>query len=231
MKKFNFYLLSVLVLLLAACSNTKNPSTEENTSDFTELEEENEELRQQLEEQDTEERNEEVAFEEPNNGAETADATEGSGEIDNQNDNAESDRSEIIFDIASTEVKSQFIGTENSNEDGYFEQDAITVGMSQTEIEEVYGSYDFTLQGGGSAPAFYGNLAVIYSGFYPYGDGDDASDNSINPDENYVEAVYYYAGITENEPIEAWGEPEDARATGPAYVYQGEGHDGKYYVN
>lgn len=230
MKKFNFHLLSILILLLAACGNTENSSTEENTSELTELEEENEELREQLQEQDSEEVHEGVQIEESDDGAETIDATEGSEKNNDQNDSSESIRSELIFDINSPEVQSQFIGTDNINDEGYFEQDAITVGMSQTEIEEKYGPYDFTLQAGGSAPAFYGNLAMIYSEFAPYGDGEDASDSSINPDENYVEAVYYYAGITENELIEAWGEPEEARTRGPALVYRGEGDDGNYYV-
>lgn len=213
MKKLNIYLLSVFILLLTACSSNEDSSTETVSesevggSELAELEEEN-----------------------SNNGPEEGETTEDQGERDNQHYNSESDRSKLVFDITSPEVISQFIGTENKNKDGYFEQDAITVGVSQTEIEEKYGAYDFTLQAGGSAPAFYGNLAVIYSGFYPYGDGDDASDSSINPDENYVEAVYYYAGITENELIEAWGEPQDARTTGPALIYQGEGDDGNYYV-
>lgn len=211
MKKLNIYLLSVFILLLTACSSNEDSSTETVSesevggSELAELEEEN-----------------------SNNWPEEGETTEDQGERDNQHYNSESDRSKLVFDINSPEVISQFIGTENKNKDGYFEQDAITVGVSQTEIEEKYGAYDFTLQAGGSAPAFYGNLAVIYSGFYPY--GDDASDSSINPDENYVEAVYYYAGITENELIEAWGEPQDARTTGPAHIYQGEGDDGNYYV-
>ncbi len=91
MKKFNFHLLSILILLLAACGNTENSSTEENTSELTELEEENEELREQLQEQDSEEVHEGVRIEESDDGAETIDATEGSEKNNDQNDTKFSD--------------------------------------------------------------------------------------------------------------------------------------------
>lgn len=110
--------------------------------------------------------------------------------------------------------------------------------MSQTEVEEMYGTYDFSFYYQGADPAFYENLAVVYSELGPYGSGDgsDASMNDINPDENIVESVYYYAGITESEMIAALDEPDDqddgSRSMNglPYYIYQGTGQDDRYYI-
>lgn len=249
MKNLTFYLLSLFILLLAACGNNEEPSTEEATatedednSEITELEEENEELRRQLEEQDDKDVNGEATEEteagSDDNGTGSSDTAEGTESEDNQDDNTEGNRSDLVFDINSSEVRSQLIGTDSGNSEGYFEQDAITIGMSQTEVEEMYGTYDFSFYYQGAAPAFYENLAVVYSELGPYGpgDGSDASMNDINPDENMVESVYYYAGITEDEMIEALGEPDDqddgSRSMNglPYYIYQGTGQDDRYYI-
>lgn len=249
MKKFLFYVLSVFVLVLAACGNSEDTSSEEDgvatgesTNEMSELEEENEELRRQLEEQEDENGNDEASEEaeagSDDNETESSDTVEGTESEDNQNDNTEGDRSDLVFDINSSEVQSQLIGTNSGNNEGNFEQDAITIGMSQTEVEEMYGAYDFSFYYQGAAPAFYENLAVVYSELGPYGQGDgsDASMNDINPDENIIESVYYYAGITESEMIEALGEPDDqddgSRSMNglPHYIYEGEGEDGRYYT-
>lgn len=247
MKKSWFYLLSLSILILTACGNAENTSTDEQTAaeeesnEMTELEEENEELRKQLEEQDDEsesamEETDEVDEDNLNSEPEESDDTENSNKTDTQDDNSKGNQSDLAFDIHSSEVQSQLIGTSNTSPDGSFQQDAITVGMSQTEVEELYGPYDFSFYYQGSAPAFYGNLAVVYSNLAPYGEGDDGSESSIDPDENTVESVYYYAGITEDSMIDALGEPYE-RDDGsqsmnglPYYVYQGTGDDGRYYI-
>src|SRR5699024_1608998 len=134
---------------------------------------------------------------------------EQSKKSDDQESNTQANKSDLTFDLNSPEVHSQFIGTTSGNADGTFGQNTITKGMTQAEVEKMYGPYDFTLYTGGSAPAFYGNLAVFYSEYAPYGTGNDTSESSINPDENFVESVYYYAGVTESELIDALGEPDD----------------------
>lgn len=236
-------------LLLVACGNEEaasedNEETAENESseDVTKLEEENEELKKQLEEQENED-TEEASAESENDDNKDSSSKENSStedeqseKSDDQDNNTEVNKSYLIFDLNSPEVQSQFIGTTEGSKDGTFDQNTISTGMTQTEVEEMYGPYDFTLYTGGSAPAFYGNLAVVYSEYAPYGTGNDTSDSSINPDENFVEGVYYYAGVTESELIDALGEPDenvssDQSMNGlPYYVYQGEGKDGKYYI-
>jgi len=144
--------------------------------------------------------------------------------------------SDLMFDLNSPEVQEQLLGTSAGNEEGTFEQDFITEGMTQTEVEELYGPYEFTFYTGGASPAFHGNLGVVYSERAPYGPGDDGSDSSINPDENYVEYVWYFAHIESNELINALGKPDDYNDGSqsmnglPYYVYEGEGDDWRYYI-
>lgn len=256
-----YLLLLTISLFLVACGNEEAASEDVNETtgseteeDVAKLEKENEELKQQkleeeneklkkeLEEQENEDA--EGASEESKNEDNKESDNKGKKETDNeqpkesddQSSNTQASKSDLIFDLSSQEVQSQFIGTTDGNKDGTFDQNTITKGMSQTEVEEMYGPYDFTLYAGGSSPAFYGNLAVVYSEYAPYGNGNDTSESGINPDKNLVESVYYYAGITESELIDALGQPDenvngDQSMNGlPYYVYQGEGNDGKYYV-
>lgn len=238
MKKSWFYVLSLSILVLTACGNAEDTSTDEESNETAELEEENEELRKQLDEQDDEEESalEDTDEENANSEPEASDDTEHSNETGTQDDNSKGNQSDLVFDINSPEVQSQLIGTSNTNPEGSFQQDAITVGMTQTEVEEKYGPYEFSFYMNGASPAFYGNLAVVYSNRAPYGEGDDGSESNIDPDENTVESVYYYAGVTEDEMTDALGEP-DERDDGsqsmnglPHYVYQGTGDDGRYYI-
>lgn len=140
---------------------------------------------------------------------------------------------ELMFDINSPSVYEQLIGTTGGNDDGIFEQDAITVGMSQTEVEEKYGPHEFSLYVGGADTAHYGNLSVAYSELAPA--GDTPQGRNINPDENYVEGVYFFAKITEDELVQALGDPDyydDGNGTmngAPVYTYEGYGEDGRYY--
>lgn len=145
-------------------------------------------------------------------------------------------QSKLTFDINSNEVKNQLLGTSGSTQKGEFNQDAIQIGMSQSDIEESYGSYDSIFPSSGGMVTVYGNLAVYYSGRTAYGNGsDDGSSKDIDPSENTVELVYYYADVTPDELINAWGEPdihkEDAdNGPPPFYSCHGETDNGKYYV-
>lgn len=234
-----------LTLILSACSGTDDEvaSTEAvSDSEASDLEKENEALRKELAEKENKELKAELEAAEEENSDEQSDEKikkdSNSKKEKNESDTEDTqtaNRAELYFDLSDESVKNQFIGTEYGNEDGSFEQNAITKGMSQTEVEEKYGAYDFTAYASGSAPAYYGNLAVVYSEYAPYGTDGEPARTDIDPDTNYVESVFYYAGISPDEMISILGEPDDYNDGGlshnglPYYVYHGEGTDGRYY--
>lgn len=231
----------ILLLIMTACSN----DTENNETASEESSEENSEEKniENSEKDDVDtaniENQEESEAGQSEEESEPADDTEedktGKQTAADQADQSGSS-SDLMFDLNSPEVQAQLLGTSAGNEEGTFEQDFITEGMTQTEVEELYGPYEFTFYTGGASPAFHGNLGVVYSERAPYGPGDDGSDRSINPDENYVEYVWYYAHIESDELINALGEPDDYNDGSqsmnglPHYVYEGEGDDGRYYI-
>lgn len=236
-----------LILILSACSDTNGEaaSTEiESDSEATDLEK-NETLRKELAEKENKELKAELEATEAEKEDSDAESTDKNTKDSNtEKENNESDteetqknnRSELYFDLNDENVKNQFIGTEYGNEDGSFKQNVITEGMTQTEVEEKYGAYDFSMHVEGAAPAIYGNLAVIYSQYYPYGTDGDPARADINPDTNYVQSVYYFADISPDEMIAILGEPDDYNdgqksMNGlPYYVYSGTSTDGRYYT-
>lgn len=234
----------VLLLVSSACSDGAEETTEstEDNQTANEVEEssktdgsENAEKENNESAETASKAENETSQSENNNGS-----SESAEDKDNQTTESEEhtkvSNSALLFDINSPEVQSQLLGTSAGNDQGTFEQDVITEGMTQTEVEELYGPYEFTFYSGGASPAFHGNLGVVYSEGAPYGPGDDGSDSSINPDENYVEYVWYFAHITEEELINALGEPDQyddgSRSMNglPHYVYEGEGEDGRYFI-
>lgn len=234
----------VLLLVSSACSDGAEETTEstEDNQTANEVEEssktdgsENAEKENNESAETASKAENETSQSENNNGS-----SESAEDKDNQTTESEehtkASNSALLFDINSPEVQSQLLGTSAGNDQGTFEQDVITEGMTQTEVEELYGPYEFTFYSGGASPAFHGNLGVVYSERAPYGPGDDGSDSSINPDENYVEYVWYFAHITEEELINALGQPDqydDGSRTMnglPHYVYEGEGEDGRYFI-
>lgn len=228
-------------LMLTACSGENNETSSgdvQTDSEASELEKENEALRQELAEKENKELKAELEAadeEDSSDKSEKVSDTEKEQDKADTEDTPAADRAELYFDLNDENVKRQFIGTEYGNKDGTFEQSAITKGMSQSDVEEKYGAYDFTAYASGSAPAYYGNLAVVYSEYAPYGTDGEPARTDINPDTNYVESVFYYAGISADEMISILGEP-DAYNDGslshnglPYYVYHDEGADGRYY--
>lgn len=227
----------ILLLIMTACSNdTENNETAREESS----EEKNIDNREEDDADTTNTENqEESEAGQSEEESEPADDTEedktGKQTAADRADQSDSS-SDLMFDLNSPEVQAQLLGTSAGNEEGTFEQGFITEGMTQTEVEELYGPYEFTFYTGGASPAFHGNLGVVYSERAPYGPGDDGSDSSINPDENYVEYVWYFAHIESNELINALGKPDDYNDGSqsmnglPYYVYEGEGDDGRYYI-
>lgn len=231
----------ILLLIMTACSNdTENNETASEESSEKSSEEKNIDNREEDDADTTNTENqEESEAGQSEEESEPADDTEedktGKQTAADRADQSDSS-SDLMFDLNSPEVQAQLLGTSAGNEEGTFEQDFITEGMTQTEVEELYGPYEFTFYTGGASPAFHGNLGVVYSERAPYGPGDDGSDSSINPDENYVEYVWYFAHIESNELINALGKPDDYNDGSqsmnglPYYVYEGEGDDGRYYI-
>lgn len=238
MKKY--ILLISMMALIAGCSNEETADTSSENEDSEEvarLKEENEELKRQQAEQEKETEQQEQendASEDKSDTEPESQENKQENESDKNNDNENS--SAVNIDINSPEVQNQLITSNDVNNEN-FEQNAIQIGMSQTEVEELYGPYDFTFYSGGASPAFYGNLAVVYSGLAPYGENnDDTSLSNIDPDTNYVESISYYAGITKEELFEAFGEPTDQNDGSktmnglPVYLYEGETESGRYYI-
>lgn len=240
MKKLGHISILTLFLILSACSDDNettsetayNSPEEKESSEIEDLEKENKELKRKKLEEENEDLKKEV---EESKKDENNSKNDEISKDDSQSD-SEMDKSELLYDLNSAEVQAQLLGTSGGNEDGTFEQTAIIEGMSQTEVEEKYGPYEFTFYSGGASPAFYGNLGVVYSQRVPYGTGNDDSDSSINPDENYVEYVWYFAHTTENELLNALGEPDEyddgsKSMNGlPYYLYKGQGEDGRTYI-
>lgn len=113
------------------------------------------------------------------------------------------------FDINADEVQAALFSSGSIDGDELtFSQDFITEGMSQTEIEAQFGAYDFVYPGHGRPVTIYGNLGVIYSEIMPHGTDDEMADENINPDENLVENVMYYAGLSYDDVVDALGEPD-----------------------
>ena len=237
MKKLWWSQIIVLIFVLSACSNSEeNEETSNDSTEETETEKSTESTDDETEDNEPteEEGSKDESTEEDSTTEKQSDDSE--GENEESTDTASEDpKADLYFDLNAPEVQAQFFSTTEGNEDGTFQQDLITNGMTQTEVEEKYGTYEFTFPTGGGSPAIYGNLGVMYSERAPYGTGEDDSSNpNINPDENYVEYVWYYARVTGDELTQILGEPdvyqEEESMNGlPFYVYQGEGEDGRYY--
>lgn len=205
MKKY--LLLISLSLILTACNTDEPETTSENeeSEEIARLKEENEELKKQQAEQSKEQGTEDEQTEEKSETSKDEEASASGDDTDSET----SDRSSLIFDINSPEVQAYINKNDNYDDQGNFIQDAISIGMSQTEVEDLYGKHDFTMMDPGSVAAVYENLAVLYSSQMPHGDGSDSTDSSIDPDSNSVEMILYFANITSEELKNALGSPDN----------------------
>lgn len=223
MKKY--LLLISLSLLLTACNTEEEPEAttkSEESEEIARLKEENEELKRQQAEQSKEQGTEDEQTKEK---SETSKDEEDSASVE-VTDSETSDRSSLNFDIDSPEVQAYINKNDNYDDEGNFIQDAISIGMSQTEVEDLYGKHDFTMMDPGSVAAVYENLAVLYSSQMPHGDGSDSTDSSIDPDSNSVEMILYFANITSEELQNALGSPDNQLQNlqgNQNYIYESNG--------
>lgn len=207
--------------MLTACSNEEPKVTTENedSEEVARLKEENEELKRQQAEQSKEQETEDEQTEEK---SETSKDEEDSASVDDT-DSETSDRSSLNFDIDSPEVQAYINKNDNYDDEGNFIQDAISIGMTQTDIEALYGTHDFIIPSPSTeAAAIYENIAVIYEERGPY--VADTNSN-INPDKNRVKRVLYFPNMTTDAVLNVMGKPdqqlENLMGT-QNYIYEGE---------
>ncbi|SOC38264.1 hypothetical protein [Salinicoccus kekensis] len=201
----------ISLLILSSCQSNENPEETADDAEETTIESSigstNNEMPEETtsnEQSETNESSEEPAEENKNSENEE----EEKESTDEANDNM-SDENATLFDIHSDEVQQALFSSSSVEEDNLtFSQDVITQGMSQTEVEERYGTYDLIYPGHGGPVVIYGNLGVNYSETFPYGTNDEQADEDINPDENIVEDVKFYAGLPYDEVVNALGEPD-----------------------
>lgn len=150
------------MLFLTACGNEEQDETENGQQDTGSQEEvknnnvENEEINNQQEEDAEADNNEE---EQSNNMTEQDGREDREVEInDEASDETDEDTSSqeatntknTYFDINSKTVQDELFNIDDTNGNNLtFSQDVITEGMTQTEIEDLYGEYDLIYPGHG----------------------------------------------------------------------------------
>lgn len=158
----------------------KSAKEDEDESDGESLEESEEENTESNQEEDDEQTEEEMAEEETD---------------ENQ---------DAVGDSKYIDVLSQlFINEFFSGPDSYVPNE-ISLGMSQSEIESIYGVHDTHYQLEGANLAIYGNMALLYSEGFPAGDGGFPD---IDPDNNFVTDAMIYMNIPHQTVVNAYGEP------------------------
>lgn len=133
----------------------------------------------------------------------------------------------ISIDVFSDEfINDYFSGPEPYKFEG------LTIGMSETEIEDILGEPEEYYEVEGGAYAIYGNAAILYSESFPskaYG----GSFKDIDPDTNYVERVEVLLKAPHSEVVRAYGEPTlrydeypDIGPGGRRTIYDGKRNNG-----
>ncbi len=194
----------ISLLILSSCQSNENTEETDDNTEETTVESSDENLNNKVSE---EKNNNERA--DTNESSEESTNSENQEEVGDESNDGMSNQNATLFDIHSDEVQQTLFSSSSVEEDHLtFSQDVITQGMSQTEVEERYGTYDLIYQGHGGPVVIYGNLGVNYSETLPYGTNDEQADEDINPDENIVEDVKFYAGLPYDEVVDALGAPD-----------------------
>ncbi|WP_271396529.1 hypothetical protein [Salinicoccus roseus] len=209
----------ISLLILSSCQSNENseetadntePNTEEATVESSDESANNEASEETTsnEQPDTNESPEESTEENKNSENEEEEERSTDEPNDESNDNVRNQNA-TSFDIHSDEVQQALFSPSSVEEENLtFSQDVITQGMSRSEVEERYGTYDLIYPGGGAPVVIYGNLGVVYSDSRPFIPSKDPGDENTNPDENNVQDVFFYAGLSYNKVVEALGAPD-----------------------
>lgn len=141
---------------------------------------------------------------------------------------------DITFDITDDIIMEQFVDVTEPFE-MQFENDYITKGMNQENIEQRYGAYQYVLMENEGMTVVYNNIAVKYIHGNPAGEGL-LGDPSIDPVTNIVTEVFYFADTSQEDVIDAFGEPDqqlpssDTKSGQPEMLYYYEDENGEYYT-
>lgn len=202
-----FFSLLVILTLWGCQNDEQNEDTQEAGNENNS----EEETDSQVEESGNDESTETDNQSESDTSEDTDSATneESTDETEENASSEDSSNEDTRFDINSDEVQDQLFNLDNADSNSLtFSQDVITEGMTQTEVEDLYGEFDLIYPGEGRPAVIYGNLGVSYSEAFPYGTDDEQAREDIDPDENRVEDVFYYADVPYDEVISALGEPD-----------------------
>lgn len=124
------------------------------------------------------------------------------GEIDKDNESSEEAENSSVSEVGSSkfiDVLSQdFINVYFSGPDTYIPSE-LTLGMSQTEVEGIYGKHDSEYQLEGANLAIYGNVGILYSQYSASGD--------VNPDENFINDIWIYINQPHSTVLNTYGSP------------------------
>ncbi|HIV81067.1 MAG TPA: hypothetical protein H9994_00005 [Candidatus Salinicoccus merdavium] len=203
------------LMIITACGNGEEsdaPAENEEAAESSPEEAEQEaDVNGTSEEQSTETEENEVIGNDSEDTEEEQTENESEAEPETSEETSESEEENesaaTEFDINDADTQERLM-TPTYPEDGLsFEQDMITEGMTQAEVEDLHGQYDFIYPGHGRAVTIYDNLGVVYSVPGPYGE-DELATTDVNPDEVVVENVMYYAGVSYDEVVSALGEPD-----------------------
>lgn len=125
-------------------------------------------------------------------------------------------------------ISQDFINVYFSSPDTYIPSE-LTLGMSQTEVENIYGKHETEYQLEGANLAIYGNVGILYSQSVP------ASElaTHINPDENFINDVWIYINEPHSAILNTYGPPtidfDDYQLYGPGdreMIYDGTRNNG-----
>ena len=196
------FLLLVLFTLLG-CQNSVEEDNQESENDNTADEETVNQTEQTDEESNHEDNQDDKQSTEDNENINTN--SEAASDEGNESISSEGGQtSDTHFDVNSETVQQELFNLDQTEDSLSFSQDVITEGMTQTEVENLYGEYDLIYPGHGIPIIIYGNLGVRYSESFT----DEAEEENVNPDENTVEDVFYFADTPYDEVISALGEPD-----------------------
>lgn len=229
MNKKYFFLITLL--LLVGCStpdneaedandkDTKATSVEENGTNDTENQsdsaraesstnddesstEENKDIASKNDDSDENETNDEEKVNDKENNKDNSDSSLDDKETEEENSVEDTIDSEAGSSRFIDVLSQDFINLYFSGPDTYIPSE-LALGMSQTEVENIYGKHETEYQLEGANLAIYGNVGILYS------QSMAASElvTHIDPDENFINDVWIYINEPHSTILNTYGPP------------------------
>lgn len=196
-------------------------TTQNVENDATEKSEQNDESKEDSPETTQDEDGEENS-EDSDQNDETEEEIEEPTENDENEENTESQNA--VGESKDIDVLSQpFLNEYFAGPGSYFPEE-ISQGMSQTQVEEIYGVHDTYYQLEGANLAVYENVGILYSEGFPA--GGEGGFPELNPDENFVNDVIIYLNLPHQTIVNAYGPPT---VDYDEYLYRGPGVQSMIY--